>query len=87
MRLWILRPTRNEKGEWHPTWTPWYDKAQGFVIFAETEMDARNFASAQAGDEGGVAWLDEEQSMILDLGAMIEDTTDAGVIMVDFASA
>ena len=37
MRLWILRPIDEAAGQW----SPWFDKAFGFVMRAETEEAAR----------------------------------------------
>lgn len=57
MKLWELRPI-NRTGEETPMggqkpdpWDPWYDRAFGFVVRAETAEDARriimrDFASA-----------------------------------------
>lgn len=37
MRLWELRPIDKDSGPWEP----WYDKAFGFVVRADTEAQAR----------------------------------------------
>ncbi len=50
MKLWILRPTVRLPNEDDP-WKPWYDKAFGFVVQAETEEQARALADSEAGDE------------------------------------
>lgn len=49
MQLYLLRPIETDK----PTnpWKPWYDKAFGFVIRAESEAAARRIADSRAGDE------------------------------------
>jgi len=47
MNLYLLKPIDAENGPWKP----WYDKAFGFVIRAETEEAARNLADSRAGDE------------------------------------
>ena len=50
MKLWLLRPTETLKEHDNP-WKPWYNKAFGFVIRAETGKEARETAHANAGDE------------------------------------
>lgn len=83
MKLWILRPIRN--GEVDP-WNPWYDKAFGFVVRAETEERARAIANKSGGDEirdiPG-AWLDSQYSSCTELTADGEEEE----IMQDFHSA
>ena len=65
MRLWLLRPFQG-----HPRWNPWYDKAFGFVVRAETAQDARMLVAKakvpddpiednRPGDEDGYRWDDE----------------------------
>jgi hypothetical protein len=51
MKLWLLRP---KEGRSH--WEPWYDKAFGFVVRANSETEARKLASGDAGvgGRGGV---------------------------------
>jgi hypothetical protein len=58
MKLWLLRPLGKYLEEDSPNyskednpWVPWYDKAFGFVIRAETEKRARKIAQAHGGDE------------------------------------
>ena len=94
MRLWLLRPVDGLKKNDNP-WAPWYDKAFGFVVRAETEDEARALAHADAGDENrneflgrkvadtNQPWKDAKYSTCVELlpkGA-------AGVVMKDFASA
>ncbi len=50
MKLWILTPVKGLDKKDNP-WEPWYDKAFGFVVRAETEEEAREFAHSNAGDE------------------------------------
>jgi len=50
MKLWLLRPVDGLKKNDNP-WKPWYDKAFGFVVRADTEEEARALAHADAGDE------------------------------------
>lgn len=90
MKLWLLRPVEND-----PLWDPWYDKAFGFVVRAETEAEARALAHEDAGDENrgefmheklgpkGRAWLDAEHSTCVELPA----DGEPGVVIRDFASA
>lgn len=82
MKLWILRPINSEAGPW----SPWYDKAFGFVVRAESEAAARTLADPNGGDEnrgGRNVWLDQS------LSTCVELTSDgaAGVVMQDFAAA
>ncbi len=46
MKLWILRPVKDDN-----LWDPWYDKAFGFIVAAETEEAARALAQSKGGDE------------------------------------
>ena len=94
MKLWLLRPSQDLAADDDP-WEPWYDKAFGFVVRAETEDEARGIAHANAGDENrgeflGKAtastkqpWIDPKYSMCDELVA----NGSAGVLMRDFASA
>lgn len=94
MKLWLLRPVDGLKKNDNP-WEPWYDKAFGFVVRAETEEEARALAHADAGDENRgefmsrtiaatkQPWMDAKYSTCVELlpeGA-------AEVVMKDFASA
>jgi hypothetical protein len=78
MKLWLLRP---KEGRSH--WEPWYDKAFGFVVRANSETEARKLASGDAGDEGEEAWLLQQLSTCVELTA----DGEAGIIMLDFHSA
>lgn len=78
MKLWLLRPAVGAT-----QWDPWYDKACGFVIRAETGSRAREIAQHKAGDEGGDAWADPASSTCDELSA---DGLE-GVVMIDFRSA
>ena len=92
MKLWLLRPVRSERED--TAWDPWYDKAFGFVVRAETEEQARQMANGNGGDEcgpvksyvyrtGGDPWLDPKQSTCEELTA----DGEAEIIIRDFASA
>lgn len=80
-KLWILRPKDSERD--NSAWDPWYDKAFGFVVRAETEQQARELAQEDCGDEGEQAWADQALSTCEPLS----DQGSAGVIIRDFASA
>ena len=56
MKLWILRPKEGLKGV-DDKWRGVCDTAYGFVVRAESERQAREFAAADRGDEGESAWL------------------------------
>lgn len=51
MKLWLLRPIDDESDS--GPWSPWYDKAFGFVVRAETENAARALIGEnhEGGDE------------------------------------
>lgn len=78
MKLWILQGSVEVAA-----FDPWYDKAFGFVVRAESKDEARRIASEEAGDEGAAAWLDPAQTTC----AMLEDAGDPGILLRDFASA
>lgn len=84
MKLWLLRPVED-----NALWEPWYDKAFGFVVRAETEEEARALAQAGGGDEAGwfrksfPAWTDPANSTCVELTS----DGDAQVIIRDFALA
>jgi hypothetical protein len=93
MKLWLLRPRETLMDDDNP-WEPWYDKAFGFVVRAETEEKARELITRDQksggfswndhyGDEGPRAWADPKYSWC-------EEITQEGqeqVIIRDFASA
>lgn len=105
MKLWLLRPVgyetdkygdqSNALPEGDDPWEPWYDKAFGFVVRAETEEEARQFAHGEAGDENRgkfagtkisnttTPWLDLRYSTCVEL----RSDGEAGVIVKDFAAA
>lgn len=94
MTIWILRPVANLPSHDDP-WEPWYDKVFGFVVRAESEEDARNFAHADAGAENrgeflrqvtantNSPWLDSKYSTCEPLSS----DGEPGVVMQDMASA
>ena len=94
MKLWILRPNEHLPDGTESPWEPWYDKAFGFVVRAETEDEARQLANDEGGDEcgpvthtiyrtGGNPWLDPAFSTCEEL------TADGapGVVIQDFHAA
>ena len=94
MKLWILRPIDGLAGDDDP-WEPWYDKAFGFVVRAETEDEARELAHTHAGAENNgvflsrktaktnAPWKDAAYSTCVEL---LPDG-DAGIVMIDFHAA
>lgn len=85
MKLWILRPADSLPAGDDP-WVPWFDRAFGFVVLAETEADARALASNEAGDEersGVNPWMNAEYSTCFEL----KPEGDPQVVMRDFAAA
>lgn len=96
MKLWLLRPVEGLAKNDNP-WHPWFDKAFGFVIRAETETDARKLANANAGDENEIPlvqfvsgisdvkepWLNSKYSTCVELTA--EGTNE--VVIKDFHAA
>lgn len=88
MKLWILRPRPDLPKGFKNPWDPWYDKAFGFVIRAETEAEAREYASNRhvTGDEASEyseVWLSPDYTYCLEL----EIEGKVGVIIRDFRSA
>lgn len=56
MKLWLLRPIGFEGHHWESPdkgspWQVWYDTMAGFVVRAETELQARELAAEVAGEE------------------------------------
>lgn len=82
MNLWLLRPNNNLKYDDDP-WEPWYDKVFGFVVRAESENDARIFASRDCGDEREDVWLDHKYSTCEELTS----AGNVGVIIRAYAGA
>ena len=83
MKLWILLPIHRDGFD---PWEPWYDKAFGFVVRAETENEARQFANRNAGDENWddkTPWLDGKYSTCDEL----VPNGEAGVVLRDFNAA
>jgi hypothetical protein len=83
MRLWLLQPKEPGKGPWAG-----YDVAEGFVIRAETEAQARRMAQEHGGDECSwwparhPTWLNEELTTCTPLA----EDGEAGVILRDFSA-
>lgn len=56
MKLWLLKPATRGDERWG------YDCAYGFVVRAETELDARELAAEEHGDEGVKSWIRPEDT-------------------------
>ncbi len=85
MKLWIIKPVSIRPYKNDP-WKPWYDKAFGFVVRAETELNARLIADQEAGDENRGdfhPWLHPQFSTCLELSP----DGDEEEIIRDFAAA
>ncbi len=84
MKLWLIEPNVGLPNNDNP-WDPWYDKAFGFVVRAETEQEARAFAHSEGGDENRnhSPWLDPKYSTATELATHGE----AGIVMCTYASA
>ena len=68
MKLWILK-ARTDLSEQDNPWNPWYDKAFGFVVRAETAEQARQLVMTnEQQDEDGRY-----------LSAWFEVSTDGGI--------
>lgn len=88
MKLWILKPAKDFAVCLPRVGDPWgncWDCYLGFVVRAETELDARKIASqARGGDESRAVnvWLDEKYTICGELLA----SGDPGIVMSDFNS-
>lgn len=88
MKLWLLRPFDDA-----PEWEPWYDKVFGFVVRAETEVQARQMV--EGGNEVKKEWGDEDLEIVdnpwLDPARStcecLTEDGPAGIIITDFHSA
>ena len=89
MKLWLLRPVNNND----TPWVPWYDKAFGFVVRAETAQAARRIANEHAGCEAldrNNTWMNTLEIWTNPaLASCVELLTEGaeGLIIRDFASA
>ena len=81
MRIYILKA--REKLVPNP-WSPWFDKAFGFIVQAENELSARMIAASDAGDEGDDVWL---KPRFTSCEILLVDDNQTKIIMKDFASA
>ena len=80
MKLWLIRPVTGE--DEIGIWSPWYDKAFGFVIRAETEKEARTLAKGKGG-ANYPAWTSADHSTCVKL----TPEGEGGIIMQDFHAA
>lgn len=76
MKIYLLRPKEY--------WTPWYNKAFGFIVCAKSPKAARELASQDCGDEGQGVWLDRKYTTCKELKAKKNDTEK--VILRDYAA-
>ena len=92
MKLYLLKPVADlpQPGPGKTSvdgnpWSPWFDKAFGFVVRAETEQEARNLAHGAAGDENrhGSPWLEPKFSTCAEL----IPEGEIGIVVRDFAAA
>lgn len=85
MNLYLLKPIDPASGPWKP----WYDKAFGFVVQAETSAEARKVADKHAGDENFERgqpehpWLDPKLSTCREL----RPDGEPGLVLRDFSAA
>lgn len=94
MKLWKLT-NRETLPENDDPWDPWYDKAFGFVVRAETEEDARKIADKNAGGENRGEFMDRRIAntnhpwLYAKYSTCEELTADgeAGMILRDFHAA
>jgi hypothetical protein len=82
MKIWLLTPAATADPA---VWKPWFDKAFGFVVQADTEERARELASKEHGDEGAAAWTQPWNSKCLAIGEALE--AKECVVLRDFAAA
>jgi hypothetical protein len=81
MKLWIVKAV-----EGADPWEPWYDKAFGFVVRADTETRARELAQASGGCEimgNANAWTDRRFSTCEELLPAGEE----GILIQDYHAA
>ena len=81
MNLWLLLPIDGSG-----PWTPWYDKCFGLVIRAETEIQARQIAMENSGNETDRykdVWINSNYSTCQILTA----DGEPGLIIRDFSAA
>lgn len=94
MKLWLLRPVDGLVDGDDP-WTPWYDKAHGFVVRACSEEEARTIANANAGDENSGSFLGRKTANTRQPWKDVKYSTceelapdgEAGVVIKDYWSA
>lgn len=94
MKIWLLRPVDGLAKNDNP-WEPWFEKAFGFVVRADSEAEARLLAHAEGGDENRgeflfgktsettQPWMDVKYSTCVELTA--EGASE--VVLVDFRQA
>lgn len=95
MKIWLLQAKDQDLPDGVNPWVPWYDKAFGHVVRAETEEEAREIAHNNAGDENRgeflgekiskteSPWKDSKYSTCIEL----VHEGESGLIITDFHSA
>ena len=68
MKLWLLRPVVRRHDLEDDPWSPWYDKAVGFVVRSDTEENARVLAQSCGGDEVRL-YISEPEPMTVQIPA------------------
>ena len=61
-----------------------YDVAEGMLVAAKTEAQARELAKSSAGDEGIATWANPQASTCEEIAKRTHKL--AGVLLVDFAA-
>lgn len=92
MKLYLLQPKGYPKDYSdgcnfeQGAWDPWYDKCFGFVIAANSSIEARKIAQDNGGDERNAdVWLDASLSNCIELKP--ENYTKVSIIIADKRSA
>ena len=66
-----------------PEFKPWYDKSFHHVVRAHNELEARELAKEEAGNEGEAVWLDKNKTWC----EVLSPDGDVEHIVVDFRAA
>ena len=85
MKLYILRPHRNLPDNDDP-WIPWYDKPFGYIVRAESEIEARELCAKNSDDSSsldGDVWRNHHYVECRELTS----NGEAGIIIRDFHAA
>jgi len=79
MKLWLLRRTSTSAR--HD-----YDEADGFVVRARSEAEAREFAASKCGSEGRKSWLGREDGRHATSCVELQADGRAEVVLRDFCA-